>query len=83
MSKQELAKKILESDLIQKLDQNNYLVKGSKDNLYQVEKVEGKHFEYYCKIAHLDHACPAWKFDKEHMCKHCLAVKLFIENEKK
>lgn len=77
MSKQELAKKIFESDLVQQLDQDNFLVKGSKDNVYLVERKEGQPYEYYCKLSHKDQACPAWKFDKEHDCKHCLAVKLF------
>jgi len=77
MSKQELAKKIFESDLVQRLDQDNFLVKGSKDNVYLVSRVEGKGYEFYCKLSHKDQACPAWKFDNEHECKHCLAVRLF------
>ena len=72
MSKQVLAQKIFEQGLVQRLDEDHFLV---TEKSYEVERVHGQDYEYYCK-------CPAWKFDTEHDCKHCIAVRLFVKNEK-
>jgi len=71
LTKQQLAQQIFENGLIQRLDDRHFLV---TEKSYEVEAVVGKGFQYYCK-------CPAWKFDKEHDCKHCIAVRLFVKNE--
>ena len=67
MSKQILAKKIFNAGLVQRIDQDHFLV---TEKSYQVERTPDKAYEFYCK-------CPAWKFDLEHDCKHCIAVRLF------
>ena len=70
MSKQILAKKIFNEGLVQRLDKDHFLV---TEKSYEVERTPDKPYEFYCK-------CPAWKFDFEHDCKHCIAVRLFEKN---
>lgn len=70
MSKQILAKKIFNDGLVQRLDKDHFLV---TEKSYEVERTPDKPYEFYCK-------CPAWKFDTEHDCKHCIAVRLFEKN---
>ena len=75
MSKQDLAKKLFDKDLIQKLDQDSFLVKGSNNNSYEVLRTDNQPYDYYCN-------CPAWKFDKERECKHVLAVLMYLKSNK-
>lgn len=70
MSKQELAQKIFSKGLVQRIDEDNFLV---TEKSYAVQRTLNKDYEFYCK-------CPAWKFDSEHDCKHCIAVRLFEQN---
>jgi hypothetical protein len=70
MAKQELAKQLFDNGLVQRLDKDHFLV---SEKSYEVERTPNKPYEFYCK-------CPAWKFDSEHDCKHCIAVRLFEKN---
>jgi uncharacterized Zn finger protein len=71
MSKQELAQKLFSQGLVTRVDKENFTVTGSRE--YEIQRTPDKNYEFYCK-------CPAWKFDSEHDCKHCIAVRLFEED---
>lgn len=87
------AQKLLKDDLIQEIDQENYVVLGSKGNRYNVQFDE-KH-GLVCKLfenTDEDNSeswnkaeskskyklCPSWKMSTNpKICKHCFAVVLF------
>ena len=73
MSKQVLGNQLFRDGLVTRVDEDNFLV-GERQ--YKVRRETNPKFayEFYC-------VCPAWKFDSEHKCKHCIAVELFEQNE--
>ena len=76
MSKQILGEKLFQDGLVTRVDKDHFLV---AEKQYEVRReYDDKYFyDWYC-------TCMAWKMDSaERHCKHCIAVVLFIKNEKK
>lgn len=73
MSKQVLGNQLFRDGLVTRVDENNFLV-GERRYKVARESRDQYFYDYYC-------VCPAWKFDSEHKCKHCIAVELFEQNE--
>ncbi|GEM_PF-4595052 len=69
MTKQTLAYNLLNDGLVTRVDTDNFLV-GEKQYKVRRENNDKYFYEFFC-------SCPAWKFDKDHDCKHCIAVRLF------
>ena len=65
------AKTIVELNQVQQIDNNSFLVQGSKGDLYEVTK-EAENLTCYKG----NNVCLGWKY--AHDCKHCQAVRIFL-----
>jgi hypothetical protein len=56
-------------------ENGNWLVQGSKGNVYEISIDPKTKLGLFCKLTNDNSACEGWKFHKE--CKHALAVRIF------
>jgi len=77
MSKQVLGQKLFQDGLVKRLDKKEHFLVGENEYTVRRENDDKYFYDWYC-------TCMAWKMDSaERHCKHCIAVVLFIKNEKK